>query len=171
MIDIDVALRLQRLGLVWEPADGDLFAIDNEQMREETFMLSSMVVERGISRTGGRIFRFNGTTEWALDSVEQHEAVWIPREDQLREAIGDSFLALRRDPEGYTVELSLPSSSEPPFDDSPGQGAGDDAADDGAGPSDRERREIRAPRAEDALAGALLVTLTALRSPAHRTAG
>ncbi|MFC5272404.1 hypothetical protein [Brachybacterium sacelli] len=36
---------------------------------------------------GEHDFRFNGTTEWALDSVEQHEAIWIPREDQLRTAL------------------------------------------------------------------------------------
>ena len=47
MIDIDVARRLQDAGLPWEPADGDLFAIDTEQLRDEAFMLSSMVIESG----------------------------------------------------------------------------------------------------------------------------
>ncbi|MGP9539704.1 hypothetical protein ACT3SP_17015 [Brachybacterium sp. AOP43-C2-M15] len=134
MIDIDIARRLRDAGLVWEPADGDRFVIDNELLREESFMLSSMVIERGLSRTGGKVFRFNGTTEWALDSVEQHEALWIPREDQLREALGDAFLALRRAGDGsFAVTLVRRDGAE---------------------------REVPAPRAEDALAGALLIHLT-----------
>src|SRR5699024_9435824 len=84
MIDIDIARRLKHAGLRWEPTNGDVFTIDNEQLRDEAFMLSSMVIEAMIARNGNRLFRFNGTTEWALDSVEQHEALWIPREDQLR---------------------------------------------------------------------------------------
>ena len=69
MIDIDIARRLREAGLPWTPADGDLFVIDNAQLRDEPFMLSSMVVETGTSRGGRVVFRFNGTTEWALDSV------------------------------------------------------------------------------------------------------
>ncbi|APX32728.1 hypothetical protein BH708_08375 [Brachybacterium sp. P6-10-X1] len=136
MIDIDVARRLQESGLLWDPVEGDLFTIDTELLRDEAFMLSSMVVEPGVGRAGERVFRFNGTTEWALDSVEQHEAIWIPREDQLRAALGGMFRALRREADGTFVVLvgSL---------------------------DDDEPREIRAPHAEDAYAGALLVHLTA----------
>ena len=133
MIDIDIARRLKHAGLRWEPTNGDVFTIDNEQLRDEAFMLSSMVIEPMIARNGNRLFRFNGTTEWALDSVEQHEALWIPREDQLREALGEAFLALHRDADVFVVSV--------------GTGAG--------GP-----REVRAPRVEDAYAGALLIHLT-----------
>ncbi|WP_114853754.1 hypothetical protein [Brachybacterium sp. YJGR34] len=136
MIDIDVARRLQDAGLRWEPAEGDLFTIDTEELRHEAFMLSSMVVERGLSRVGRPVLRFNGTTEWALDSVEQDETIWLPREDQLRSALGGAFRALHRETDGtYVVTLA----------DAPGA---------------HERREIRAPHAEDAFAGALLVHLT-----------
>lgn len=135
MIDIAIARRLRDAGLRWAPADGDRFVIDNEQLRDEPFMLSSMVIELGHGRSGERVFRFNGTTEWALDSVEQEEALWIPREDQLRTALGASFSALRRTADGgYTVTLL------------DGEGA---------------PREVPAPAAEDALAGALLIQLTA----------
>lgn len=134
MIDIAIARRLRDAGLRWAPTDGDQFVIDNEQLREEAFMLSSMVIETGRSRSGEAVFRFNGTTEWALDSVEQHEALWIPREDQLRVALGDAFVALRRASDGsWTVTLR--------------EATGDS-------------REVPAPRAEDALAGALLIQLT-----------
>lgn len=133
MIDIDVARKLQEAGLVWTPADGDLFVIDIGELRDEAFMLSSMVIERGQGRTGVPLFRFNGTTEWALDSVEQHEAVWIPREDQLREALGAAFVALRRSEDGrFTATLV---------------------------DTDGAAREVPAPQAEDALAGALLIHL------------
>lgn len=52
MIDIDVARRLRDAGRTWEPVDGDHFVIDNEQMRDEAFMLSSMVVEKARGDTG-----------------------------------------------------------------------------------------------------------------------
>src|SRR5699024_4806727 len=105
MIDIDIARRLKHAGLRWEPADGDVFTIDNEHLRDEAFMLSSMVIEPMIARGGNRLSRFNGTTEWALDSVEQHEALWIPREDQLREALGEAFLSLHRDAGVFVVSV------------------------------------------------------------------
>lgn len=134
MIDIDVALRLRDAGLPWDPADGDWFVIDTDELRHEPFMLSSMVVERGTGRHGEPLFCFNGTTEWALDSVEPHEAIWIPREDQLREALGEAFVSLRRTEDGHArVQVTLPGGQE---------------------------REVSAPRAEDAYAGALLVVLT-----------
>lgn len=132
MIDIDVATRLRDRGLVWRPADGDRFVIDTEEMRGEVFMLSSMVVESARGRHGEEVFRFNGTTEWALDSIERHEAVWIPREDQLREALGERFAQLVRADGVHVVTVSLPEGE----------------------------REVRAPSAEDAYAGALLVVLS-----------
>ena len=136
MIDIDVARRLRAAGLEWEPHDGDRFAIDTEDLREETFLMSSMVVEPGRSRTGGKVLRFNGTTEWALDAGEGNEGGWPPREAQLREALGETFRALRRGSDGgFVVEFA-------------------------AGASQFGSQEVRAPRAEDALAGALLVHLT-----------
>src|SRR5690625_7497306 len=103
MIDIDIARRLKHAGLRWEPTNGDVFTIDNEQLRDEAFMLSSMVIEPMIARNGNRLFRFNGTTEWALDSVEQHEALWIPRSEELRDALGEAFLALHRRSEARRV--------------------------------------------------------------------
>ena len=56
----------------------------------------------------GRLLAFNGTTEWALDSLLQHEAVWLPREGQLRELLGDRFAGLHRDGDSWAVEVSGP---------------------------------------------------------------
>jgi hypothetical protein len=128
---VDIARRLRDLGLPWHPADGDHFAIDVPDLRDQTFMLSAMVIERGLGRHGEFIFKFNGTTEWALDSIEQNEAIWIPREDQLREALGGTFLALRNAGTAHIVDVIV----------------------------DGKARGIRAPSAEDAYAGALLVLL------------
>jgi hypothetical protein len=55
----------------------------------------------------GRVIGFNGTTEWALDDVEMDEAIWLPREDQLRELLGGTFRELRRGPAGYEVLIDL----------------------------------------------------------------
>jgi hypothetical protein len=68
------------------------------------------VVEAVDVPSGGRILAFNGTTEWALDSVEAAEAIWIPREDQLRERLGEAFVSLERldtEPPGYAVNVRL----------------------------------------------------------------
>ncbi|MGP9694401.1 hypothetical protein ACT3TZ_07275 [Brachybacterium sp. AOP25-B2-12] len=154
MIDIDVATRLRDQGLEWQPADGDHFVIDIEPMRSEVFMLSSMVVERGRGRRGEQLFRFNGTTEWALDSIEQHEAVWIPREDQLREALGERFVAPHRATTPTTGATEAGEGVEGAPD------AGEHRVHVVSVEVDGTVREIRAPTAEDAYAGALLVVLT-----------
>jgi hypothetical protein len=53
----------------------------------------------------GTILGFNGTTEWALDSVAVEKAVWLPREDQLRTLLGGTFVSLSRTDAGqYVVE-------------------------------------------------------------------
>jgi hypothetical protein len=80
--------------------------------------------------------------------------VWLPREDQLRAALGEAFAALRRREDGgHVVELRADGDRGSLGDDEGLRQHGVEGL-----------REIAAPRAEDALAGALLVHLT--RSPA-----
>ncbi len=55
---------------------------------------------------GGPVIGFNGTTEWALDSIDQHDALWLPAEHQLRERLGDAFTGLTRKTGGYRATLS-----------------------------------------------------------------
>ena len=55
----------------------------------------------------GTILGFNGTTEWALDSVAIEDALWLPREDQLRALLRSSFRALRLADGVYEVEVEL----------------------------------------------------------------
>jgi hypothetical protein len=74
--------------------------IPDRELDDHVFTISEMVVElRDVP--GGRQIAFNGTTEWALDAVLQHEVIWIPRESQLRELLGESFLRLERDGDAF----------------------------------------------------------------------
>jgi len=87
--------------------------------------ISDMVVEM-VSSHGETRFHFNGTTEWALDSVESTEVVWLPREEQLREMLGVHFLSLDHSSQGYVVTVSGPvrahhTSTQPEAGDAYGE--------------------------------------------------
>lgn len=73
-------------------------------MDDEVFVLSDMTVEVHEFPTG-RVIGFNGVTEWALDSVDVDEAVWVPAEQQLRDLLGPAFVSLARGAEGFTVTV------------------------------------------------------------------
>lgn len=96
MIALTLALELREAGLQWDPRAGDRFTVAAPEMADEIFHLADMVVEAR-HLDSGTILAFNGTTEWALDSVEQDKTVWLPDETHLRTALGVSFkqLALR----------------------------------------------------------------------------
>jgi len=106
VLSLELALALRDAGVVWDPAVGDAFAVPDRDLDEQVFVLSDMVVQPLQPPDGPPILAFNGTTEWALDSLEAREAVWLPREDQLRALLGSSFVSLERvpgPPEGYAV--------------------------------------------------------------------
>jgi hypothetical protein len=107
MISVELATALKQAGLVWHPASGDRFTLITGAFDDEVFTLSDMVVEAQQSRTG-TVLGFNGTTEWALDSTEITDALWLPREDQLRGLLGLSFRSLERIEQGYRVISGLP---------------------------------------------------------------
>jgi len=106
VIGVEVARHLKEAGLDWKPAPGDRFAIPDRDLDEDVFVLSNMTIEV-YSVPEGRVIGFNGTTEWALDDVEIDEALWLPREDQLRELLGGTFRALRRTDAGHDVDITL----------------------------------------------------------------
>ena len=112
MLDLDLALSLRAAGLAWLPVNGDRFVIPGRDMDEQVFVVSNTVVEVQ-DFAGGAVLGFNGTTEWALDSVSVQEVVWLPREDQLRELLADRFRRLEVGPEGFTVVLRDGSSDRP----------------------------------------------------------
>lgn len=99
MISQHLAAALRDAGLRWKPRAGDRFVIPQEGLEQELFTLSEMTIEAREYPTG-TILGFNGTTEWALDSVAQEDALWMPREDQLRELLGGTFRSLEGPSEG-----------------------------------------------------------------------
>lgn len=107
MITPTLARALQQAGLTWRPANGDRFVITQQEMGDEVFHLADMTVEAKDLETG-IILTFNGTTEWAMDSVAAEHTVWLPREAQLREHLGERFLGLERRPTHYAVRYAGP---------------------------------------------------------------
>ncbi len=111
MIDEEAARALReamdRAELTWAPTPGDRFFVPDRGF-EAPFIVSEMVIEvRDLP--SGRLIRFNGTTEWALDSVSADEVLWVPWEHQLRDLLGERFGSLERLPgevEGYAVVLT-----------------------------------------------------------------
>lgn len=106
MISVALAQRLRDAGLRWDPAPGDRFMLPGLDMDDEVFVLSNMVVDVH-DFPGGRFLGFNGTVEWALDSVQQERALWLPNEAQLRERLGGTFVRLERDGDTYEVVLDV----------------------------------------------------------------
>jgi len=102
MLSIATARLLRDAGLPWTPTSGDRFVVADRGMDDDVFVVSEMVVEHHQAPTGG-LLRFNGTTEWALDQLEVEQALWLPREDQLRLALGDRFVALARHEDAWVV--------------------------------------------------------------------
>ena len=106
MLSVASARALRDAGLQWTPARGDGFVIPDRDMDSDVFVLSDMTIE--VHRfPAGPVIGFNGTTEWALDSVEQSRALWIPAEHQLRELLGDAFAGLAPTGDGYRVTLRV----------------------------------------------------------------
>ena len=102
VISVNLAIALREAGVTWQPAPGDHFVIPDRDLDDQTFVLSDMIVQvYELPRT--TVIGFNGTTEWALDDIERDEAIWLPREDQLRDMLGDGFERLERNSDGYTV--------------------------------------------------------------------
>ena len=109
MISRELARQLSPL-LDWTPRNGDQFFIPRPEIAESVFTVSDMVVEL-VVRNGESRFHFNGTVEWALDSVEASEVVWLPREDQLRDLLDDAFLSLDHTSAGYVISGRAPEGA------------------------------------------------------------
>lgn len=92
-----LAEAMDAAGLTWQPASGDRFCIPDRDMDSDVFVISDMTinVEDAI---GGAIVKFNGTTEWALDSIAAAQVLWLPWEHQLRDLLGVRFATLERLP-------------------------------------------------------------------------
>ena len=111
MISRELSIALRDAGLVWHPESGDRFQLDlpeqvEAEIEADVFTVSEMTIEARRYSTG-TILAFNGTTEWALDSVAFADAVWLPREDQLRELLRATFRSLTRLEDSFEVEVDI----------------------------------------------------------------
>jgi hypothetical protein len=111
VITRELAVALRDAGLVWHPADGDRFQLDLPEEIEleaeaDVFTVSAMTIEARQTPSGTDL-AFNGTTEWALDAVTLADAVWLPREDQLRDLLRGTFRRLVRVTDAFLVEIEL----------------------------------------------------------------
>jgi len=111
VITRELAVALRSAGLVWHPTEGDRFQLDlpNEvelESEADVFTVSAMTIEARQTPSGTDL-AFNGTTEWALDAVTLADAVWLPREDQLRELLRGTFRSLERLADTFRVRVEI----------------------------------------------------------------
>jgi hypothetical protein len=100
MISLKTAIQLKDAGLKWVPALHDFFAIPERNLDERLFVISDMLVTVE-HLSGMQVVSFQGASEWALDYLLAAEAVWMPREDQLRRALEAVLIS---EP-GWRIEL------------------------------------------------------------------
>ncbi|MFX0538828.1 hypothetical protein ACQBAT_12950 [Ornithinimicrobium sp. Y1847] len=111
MISVELARQLYEAGLTWSPMPGDRFVVDRTGMADDVFHLADMTVE--VHRfVGGAVIGFNGVAEWALDSVDIEDTLWLPREDHLRAVLGHDFVGLGMDAVGYAVVALIDGRSQ-----------------------------------------------------------
>ena len=91
MLSIRTAQRLREAGLAWTPAALDYFALPMPGFEDQIFVINNMTIMAEPIR-GRLAITFHGTVEWALDHVWAGEAIWVPREDQLRELLEERLL-------------------------------------------------------------------------------
>ncbi len=90
----------------WSPTSGDRFVVPDREMDGDVFVISDMTVE--VQELFDRsVIGFNGTTEWALDSLEVDDVVWLPREEQLRLLLGRRFCRLEVSSDAATVTVRV----------------------------------------------------------------
>jgi hypothetical protein len=108
VLSLTTAQQLKRAGLEWTPALHDFFAFPEHGLDDRIFVLAEMPA--GLAEFQGQtVFTFQGAVEWALDYIVTTDAVWLPTEAQLRQAVESRLpgphLSLAVTPEGYTVTL------------------------------------------------------------------
>jgi hypothetical protein len=91
MISLATARQLKEAGLIWTPALHDFFIIPDRGLDDRVFVINEMNI--GVERMQGQpMFTFQGVSEWALDYVLTTEAIWLPTEEQVRQALEQHLL-------------------------------------------------------------------------------
>jgi len=106
VISVELARRLRDGGLKWTPAPGDRFVVADRDMDDDVFTLSEMTVEVH-QFPNGSVIGFNGTTEWALDSIDERQSIWLPSESQMRERLAGTFRRLERANGSWQVTIEV----------------------------------------------------------------
>ncbi|OLT50976.1 pilus assembly protein CpaE [Cellulosimicrobium sp. CUA-896] len=106
MISWDLALALRDAGLRWSPRSGDRFRLLATGPAGDVYTVSDMTIEPHEFDTGV-ILGFNGTTEWALDSVALEDTLWHPLEDQLRDLLRGTFRSLEHAGDEFVVRTAV----------------------------------------------------------------
>lgn len=91
MITLALAESLRKQGLPWRPTYGDRFAMRKGPLADRVLVIGDPAVDRPDPRT----------------------AIWLPREDQLRDALGEAFMSLELIPgetSGFAVRLLVGDS-------------------------------------------------------------
>jgi hypothetical protein len=108
MISLETAHALKAAGLEWHPALHDFFALPDHGLDERIFVIADLPANVSVLQ-GQQVFTFEGAAEWAMDYIVTTEAVWLPTESQLRQAIEartpDAPLLLAVSPEGYECSI------------------------------------------------------------------
>ena len=90
MISLALARQLRAAGLKWTPAKNDFFVVPDRGLDEHVFVIGEMIV--GMEKLDGQpVFSFQGASEWALDYVMTGEALWLPAEAQMRQALEEQL--------------------------------------------------------------------------------
>ena len=93
MIPLALAVELKQAGLVWRTQTHDFFVIPDHALDDRVFVLADMVAFTELVQ-GWPAVAFHGAAEWALDYIFTHEIVWLPTEEQLREALMDTLIKM-----------------------------------------------------------------------------
>ena len=106
MISFDLARRLQRQKLEWTPKLHDRFMIPDRDLDDRVFVIAELTID--VEQVAGHAtIMFNGAVEWSLDYIFSQDVVWLPSEEQLRELLGDAFVALSPSDEGFRCEIDV----------------------------------------------------------------
>jgi hypothetical protein len=108
MLTVETARKLKAAGLEWHPALHDFFAIPDHGLDERIFVIADLPANLAVFQ-GQQVFTFEGAAEWAMDYIVTTEAVWLPTESQLRQAVEartpDAPILLSISPDGYECSI------------------------------------------------------------------
>ena len=112
MVSPQLALQLKQAGLPWRPTMRDTFVLLGTGMDEQIFAISDSAVLIQLLH-GQPVVTFHGSVEWALDSVQLADGLWLPSETQVRQELerrlderGGSGPSLQREPNGYACAVT-----------------------------------------------------------------